>query len=166
MSVKVNYKGEEILSIGTDATKKLTTRGQYCEDDIEIVNTQNGGITPSGSQTFTQNGTYDVTALAEAVVNVSSGASYVDVMLTQNYTSGASIISALKSASGFTNLFAKIISTIPESGACTTNVINAPVPNGTWQYLYRRSSADAWGGANPGTQSAYSGDIFRVWEVE
>lgn len=32
-----------------------------------------GGITPSGSQTFTENGTYDVTAIAEAIINVSGG---------------------------------------------------------------------------------------------
>lgn len=30
-------------------------------------------VTPSGSQTYTQNGTYDVTALAEAVINVAGG---------------------------------------------------------------------------------------------
>ena len=29
-----------------------------------------GGIVPTGSQTFTENGTYDVTAIAEAIVNV------------------------------------------------------------------------------------------------
>lgn len=73
MSVKVNYKGEEILSVNTDTTKTLKTSGKYCEGDIEIINTQDGGITPSGSQTFTQNGTYDVSALAQAIVNVSGG---------------------------------------------------------------------------------------------
>ena len=30
-------------------------------------------VTPSGSQTYTENGTYDVTALAEAVINVAGG---------------------------------------------------------------------------------------------
>lgn len=35
--------------------------------------TGGGGITPTGSQTFTENGTYDVTSLAEAVVDVASG---------------------------------------------------------------------------------------------
>lgn len=42
MSVKVNYKGSEILSLSTDSTKKLTTSGEYCEDDFTIVNTQDG----------------------------------------------------------------------------------------------------------------------------
>ena len=43
MSVKINYKGSEILSLSTDAAKKLTTRAKYCEDDFEIINTQDGG---------------------------------------------------------------------------------------------------------------------------
>lgn len=48
MSVKVNYKGSEILSLSTDITKKLTTSGEYCEDDIELVNSQDdaGGVNP------------------------------------------------------------------------------------------------------------------------
>lgn len=43
MSVKINYKGSEILSLSTDIAKKLTTRAKYCEDDFEIINTQDGG---------------------------------------------------------------------------------------------------------------------------
>ena len=43
MSVKINYKGSEILSLSTDTAKKLTTRSKYCEDDFEIINTQDGG---------------------------------------------------------------------------------------------------------------------------
>lgn len=43
MSVKVNYKGAEIASASTNVTKVLKTSGKYCEDDITIVNTQDGG---------------------------------------------------------------------------------------------------------------------------
>lgn len=53
MSVKVNYKGEEILSADTDVTKTLKTSGKYCEDDIEIVNTQDGGGQEGKTKTFT-----------------------------------------------------------------------------------------------------------------
>ena len=42
MSVKVSYKGAEIASVSTDATKVLKTSGKYCEDDISIINTQDG----------------------------------------------------------------------------------------------------------------------------
>lgn len=38
-----------------------------------------GGITPSGSQTFTENGTYDVTSLAEAVVDVETNGEWVPI---------------------------------------------------------------------------------------
>lgn len=73
MSVTIKYKGNTIASASTDTTKTIKTSGKYCEDDIEVINTQDGGITPSGSQTFTENGTYDVTAIAEAIINVSGG---------------------------------------------------------------------------------------------
>ena len=53
MSVKVKYKGNEILSINTDTSKKLKTSGKYCEGDIEITNKQDGGITPSGNKAIT-----------------------------------------------------------------------------------------------------------------
>lgn len=52
MSVVINYKGEEILSVNTDTTKTLKTSGQYCEGDIEVINTQDGG----------GGGEYDITA--------------------------------------------------------------------------------------------------------
>lgn len=73
MSVKVKYKGEQILSLNTDTEKALSTMGQYCEDDITIENVQDGGITPSGTLPITENGTYDVTEYASADVNVSGG---------------------------------------------------------------------------------------------
>lgn len=43
MSVKVTYKGSEILSSNTDETKTLKTGGKYCEADIVVQNTQDGG---------------------------------------------------------------------------------------------------------------------------
>lgn len=68
MSVTVKYKGNEILSLNTDSTRTLTTSGEYCEDDITIVNTQDGGITPSGNISITTTQQTDVTNYATAQV--------------------------------------------------------------------------------------------------
>lgn len=61
-------------------------------DGLEQVNVSVGAIpsqyiVPSGSQTLTENDTYDVTALAEVVVNVASGGSTVQTH-TGTFTGG------------------------------------------------------------------------------
>ena len=50
----------------------------YATADVAVPQ----GITPSGSQTYTQNGTYDVTSLAEAVVAVPEPSGSISI--TQN----------------------------------------------------------------------------------
>ena len=59
-----------ITSNGTDVDVS-----SYATADIAVPQ----GVFPTGSQTYTQNGTYDVTNLAEAVVNVSSLPSYMSI---------------------------------------------------------------------------------------
>lgn len=68
MSVSIKYKGAEIASANTDITKTLKTSGKYCEADIEVVNTQDGGITPSGNIDITSMAQVDVTNYATAQV--------------------------------------------------------------------------------------------------
>lgn len=43
MSVEIKYKGNTIASASTDTTKTLKTSGKYCEADIEVINTPDGG---------------------------------------------------------------------------------------------------------------------------
>lgn len=69
MSTTVTYKGQTIATVDND-TKTLTTAGTWVEGDISLTDTSTH---PSGSATYTQNGTYDVTALAQAVVDVAGG---------------------------------------------------------------------------------------------
>jgi len=108
MSIKVNYKGAEILSYGENGTKTLKTSGYYCEDDIQIVNTQDGGITPTGTIEITENGTYDVTEKASAVVNVSGGGAnpyFADWEYTETVITMTSDITSISQADAiFKNL--------------------------------------------------------------
>lgn len=69
MATTVTYKGATLTTVD-NTTKTLETAGTWVEDDFTLTDTS---VHPSGSQTYTANGTYDVTSLAEAVVNVSGG---------------------------------------------------------------------------------------------
>lgn len=70
--VTISYKGESIATMSASGTKTLQTQGKYCEDNITVQYTSpgSGGITPTGSITITDNGTYDVTDKASAIVNL------------------------------------------------------------------------------------------------
>lgn len=68
MSVEIKYKGNTIASASTDTTKTIKTSGKYCEDDIEVINTQDGGITPTGNINITNTNVTDVTNYATAQV--------------------------------------------------------------------------------------------------
>lgn len=79
-------------------------------NDEVVVNVPTG-ITPSGSQTFTENGTYNVSSLAEAVVDVqASGGGSVDDVASGAFPSGditinvIPITSALNSRSNIGNV--------------------------------------------------------------
>lgn len=139
--------------------------------DILVDSTQlNSGLTAVANAIRTKGGTSAQLSfpngMAQAIADIpAGGASYVDITLTQNYTSGYNVNSALQTASGFDNYYAELISPVPESGPCITGVFVTSPPEGTFRYVYRRTTTGSWGMASIGTQYAYAGDVFRVWEV-
>ena len=68
MSVTVKYKGSAIAELTENGTKTLKTSGKYCEADIVVENTKDGGITPSGNINITNTNVTDVTNYATAQV--------------------------------------------------------------------------------------------------
>lgn len=90
-------------------------------------------IVPSGSQTFDENGTYDVTALAEAVVDVPTGASnYVHGEFTANSTAGIQTVSIPYTGSGYPIMAYVVI----KGGAYKTGT--------DWYNLVQRYAVGVW----------------------
>lgn len=78
MSVSIKYKGAEIASASTNVTKTIKTSGKYCEGDIEVINTPDGGDAPViNPLSVTANGTYTapsgVDGYSPVTVNVPQG---------------------------------------------------------------------------------------------
>lgn len=68
--IKYTYKGVEHTVNNTVTT--LTTAQKYLEDNI-VIEAQGSGVTPVGEIRITENGTYDVTNKATAIVDVQTG---------------------------------------------------------------------------------------------
>lgn len=78
MSVSIKYKGAEIASADTEVTKTIKTSGKYCEADIIVENTPDGGADPVINPfSVTENGTYTapsgVDGYSPVTVNVPQG---------------------------------------------------------------------------------------------
>lgn len=94
---KIGYaQGQRVVGTATPSTPTIqslsvTENGTYTApsgvDGYSPVTVNVPGIVPTGSQTYTENGTYDVTALAEAVINVAGGGGASNVV-TGEFTTG------------------------------------------------------------------------------
>ena len=75
---KVTVDGTTLIDLSQDtvasASDIVSGKTGHLNDGTQVTGT---AVVPSGSQTYTVNGTYDVSGLAEAVVNVSGGGSSV-----------------------------------------------------------------------------------------
>lgn len=68
--IEISYNGENIAELSASGEKCIKTGGMYCPDDIDITYSKPAVPVPSGSVNITENGTYDVSDKAQAVVDV------------------------------------------------------------------------------------------------
>ena len=67
MSVNIKYKGSSIADITETGTKTLKTSGKYCEADIVVENTKDGGADHSGIPDYIKSAALDVASKVKAV---------------------------------------------------------------------------------------------------
>jgi len=69
------YKPREMAGAITaiETGTMITGNNSYIEDEMLVIDTGGGGITPTGSIAISANGTYDVTQYAYAVVALPNG---------------------------------------------------------------------------------------------
>ena len=119
MSVSIKYKGTEIASASTEVTKTIKTAGKYCEADILVENTPDGGDSPViNPLSVTANGTYTapsgVDGYSPINVNVPQGGDGVETseVLATSYVQ-------YDSFSDFVNEYSAYI---PKTGNCLTRI--------------------------------------------
>lgn len=102
--------GEKLVGTHEDVTVdpiSITSNGTYSAQSghaYSPVEVNVPGIVPTGSQTFTENGTFDVTALAEAVINVAGGGGASNVVsgeFTTGTTEGKQTINIPYTGNGY-----------------------------------------------------------------
>lgn len=111
---KIGYaQGKRVVGEATPSTPSIqslsvTENGTYTApsgvDGYSPVSVNVSGIVPTGSQTFTENGTFDVTSIAEAVINVAGGggaSNFVSGEFTTGTTEGKQTINIPYTGNGY-----------------------------------------------------------------
>lgn len=81
-TVMYNNKQVDIMPVGLNLeTKNITSNGSYTPSTgysgFSSVNVNVPSLIPTGTETFTQNGTFDVTNIASAIINVAAASGIV-----------------------------------------------------------------------------------------
>lgn len=130
--------------------KNITLMGASYSDVPAVTLPQTGGGTAtfydaSGSQTITTNGTYDVTTLAQAVVNVSGGGgSDYELLAEEEFTVNTTSTSQ-------TSIGTISFNAIPRTTILYVSIRDKAGPRNGYFYGY-----DAWYMLQPGTSSSNS----------
>ena len=130
---------------------------EFPDEFVSAIQNISTGITPSGTKTITENGTYDVTNFASADVNVSGGASNVVVGSFEfdETTSHAEDITLDYNGNGY-----PIYAMITVSGGLIDNTAFADLIRryAYFTYVIKKNSASTtptWNGSGNANQSAY-----------
>lgn len=155
MSVEIKYKGNTIASANTEITKTIKTSGKYCEADIIVENTPDGGITPTGNINITDTNVTDVTQYATAQVvdadlvasNIKKDVNILGVVGTFEGGGGGSLPSSISKIDGGsftlasdTSQLSYVIShnlgVMPKFFIIWTDDLNDYVPSYAQRYTY------------------------------
>lgn len=124
---KVQFDGNNLINLESDTVTASHLETGYTAHDATgaiITGTLVKGITPAGSINITQNGTYDVTEKASAVVNVSGSA---PTLITKSITANGTYNASSDNADGYSQVTVNVPAPTPSYDTPSISVSAAGV---------------------------------------